>query len=308
MNDNVSSIRNVSDTAVWVAMYRARESERPGALFRDPYARRLAGERGEQITREMHNQDKNEWAYVIRTLLVDAIIRERLAEGVDTVINLAAGLDSRPYRMELPPSLHWVEVDLPDILSYKEAILDYERPKCRLDRVALDLSDGEKRRALFKRLGAESKKTLIISEGLLIYLGADEARSLAVDLAHQPSFRWWTFDIASPGLLKLMQKEVGAALDRANAPLKFAPLEGPWFFEPTGWKVIDVRGSLKNAAKVLKLPLMLRFFALFPERQRAGNQPWAGTCLLENGKGSREEGRRHTRSMVFPQGESSSEG
>jgi methyltransferase (TIGR00027 family) len=283
MNES-SFIRNVSDTAVWVAMYRARESERAGALFHDPFARRLGGERGEQITREMKSQDKNAWAYVIRTLLVDAFIRERLADGADLVVNLAAGLDTRPYRMDLPPSLHWVEVDLPDILSYKESILDYERPKCRLDRVALDLSDGPKRRALFQRLGADSKKALIVSEGLLIYLGADEARGLASDLADQASFRWWVIDIASPGLLKMMQKQVGATLDRANAPLKFAPAEGPWFFEPTGWKVIETRGSLKSAAKVMKLSPLLRLFALFPDNPRAGKGIWAGTCLLENGK------------------------
>jgi methyltransferase (TIGR00027 family) len=284
MSGNDSSIRNISDTAVWVAMYRARESERPGALFHDPYARRLAGERGEQITREMKNQDKNAWAYVIRTLLFDAFISERLADGVDMVVNLAAGLDTRPYRMDLPASLHWVEVDLPDILSYKESILDYERPKCRLDRIALDLADGEGRRALFRRLASESKRALILSEGLLIYLDAGEASTLASDLSAHPSFRWWAIDIASPGLLKMMQKQVGATLDRANAPLKFAPAEGPWFFEKSGWKVTDVRGSLKHAAKALKLPLLLRFFALFPENQRAGNQIWAGTCLLENAK------------------------
>ena len=44
-------IRNVSDTARWVAFYRAMESERPDAVFRDPFARRLAGERGEAIVR-----------------------------------------------------------------------------------------------------------------------------------------------------------------------------------------------------------------------------------------------------------------
>lgn len=44
-------VRDVSDTALWVAVYRARETERPDALFRDPYARRLAGARGEQIAR-----------------------------------------------------------------------------------------------------------------------------------------------------------------------------------------------------------------------------------------------------------------
>src|SRR5437773_1190282 len=44
-----TAIRSVSDTALWVAMYRAYESERADALFSDPYARRLAGPRGEAI-------------------------------------------------------------------------------------------------------------------------------------------------------------------------------------------------------------------------------------------------------------------
>lgn len=38
-------IRNISDTARWAAVYRARESQRLDALFRDPFARRLAGAR-----------------------------------------------------------------------------------------------------------------------------------------------------------------------------------------------------------------------------------------------------------------------
>jgi O-methyltransferase involved in polyketide biosynthesis len=49
MSDTGPLIRNISDTALWVAVYRARETDRPDAVFRDPFARRLAGERGEQI-------------------------------------------------------------------------------------------------------------------------------------------------------------------------------------------------------------------------------------------------------------------
>jgi methyltransferase (TIGR00027 family) len=279
-----SSIRNISDTAVWVAMYRARESERPGALFSDPYARRLAGERGEQIVREMRNQNKHSWAYVTRTVLFDAFIRERVADGVDTVVNLAAGLDARPYRMDLPSSLRWVEVDLPEILAYKESILREDKPKCRLERMACDLADGPRRQALFQRLGVESKKALVVSEGLLIYFEPDQVRRLAADLSAQRSLRWWVFDVASPALKKMMEKEIGPTLDRANAPFKFAPADGPWFFEPAGWRVVEVRGALKNAVKIMKVPLMLRFFGLFPEQPRGGRQPWSGTCLLENTK------------------------
>lgn len=282
MSSGSSSIRNVSDTAIWVAMYRARETDKPDALFRDPWARRLAGERGERIWSEMRNQQSHQWAYTIRTYLFDQFVRERIADGVDLVVNLAAGLDARPYRMELPPSLRWVEVDLPELIAYKESVLAGEQPRCHLERVAVNLADAAARRELFARLGGAAKKALVLSEGLLIYLGADGASDLAIDLAAQRSFRWWAFDIASPGLMKMLRKQIGTKLDEADAELKFAPVEGPWFFEPLGWRVADVRGSLHSAKKLTKLPLMLRFFAMFPERQRAGNQPWAGICLLEN--------------------------
>src|ERR1700746_2099689 len=64
-------IRNISDTARWVAVYRARETERPDAIFRDPYARALAGERGEQIARAMPFGEQNAWSFIARTWAID---------------------------------------------------------------------------------------------------------------------------------------------------------------------------------------------------------------------------------------------
>jgi O-methyltransferase involved in polyketide biosynthesis len=59
-------LRDISDTALWVALYRARESERPDALFHDPFARRLAGRRGEEIARAMGERADRSWAFVVR--------------------------------------------------------------------------------------------------------------------------------------------------------------------------------------------------------------------------------------------------
>src|ERR1700676_5448361 len=89
-------IRNVSDTARWAAVYRARESERPDALFRDPFARRLAGARGEQIAEGLPFSNRATWSWVTRTYLFDQYITEQLKQDVDMVVNLAAGLDARP--------------------------------------------------------------------------------------------------------------------------------------------------------------------------------------------------------------------
>src|SRR5882724_9127046 len=149
MTEPKAPVRNVSDTARWVAYFRARETQRPDALFRDPYAERLAGERGFEIARTLPDGNKHEWAWVARTHLFDEFVSREVEQGADLVLNLAAGLDARPYRMQLPAELRWIEVDLPDIIPYKEEILANEKPRCRLERLALDLADEQARRRLF---------------------------------------------------------------------------------------------------------------------------------------------------------------
>lgn len=275
-------IRNISDTARWVAVYRARESERPDAIFRDPYARRLAGERGAEIARKLPDMTSNDWPWTARTWLFDHFISSRVGEGADMVVNLAAGLDARPYRMDLPPSLQWIEVDLPGILEYKEEVLRDAKPVCSLERVALDLSDAGGRRALFERLGKRSGKAVIVSEGLLIYLSADEVGSLAADLAAVPSFHHWVTDLCSPGLLRMLEKKWGKHLSGAGAPFRFAPPEGPPFFARYGWNPVDVRSMMKTAGHLQRLPFLLRLLAKLPDSKGVqGSRPWSGVVLAE---------------------------
>src|SRR5690349_17472250 len=115
------AVSHVSDTALWVATYRAMESERPDALFHDPYARLLAGERAETILATLPKAKTWAWPMIVRTAVLDQLILEAVErKGVDTVLNLAAGLDARPYRLALPPELRWIEVDFPDVIAYKQ--------------------------------------------------------------------------------------------------------------------------------------------------------------------------------------------
>lgn len=274
-------IRNISDTALWVAIYRARENDRADAVVHDPLARRLAGERGEQIARSMPFSEKHSWSYVARTWRVDRMVEAQVRDGADMVINLAAGLDARPYCMDLPASLKWVEVDLPPMIDYKSDILHAEKPPCNLERVGLDLSDVEARQKLFQRLGSEARKALVISEGLIVYLTRDQVSALARDLAAQRSFQTWVVDLCSPGLLKMLQKNLPALQDAGSA-LKFGPEEGPEFFVPSGWKPVEVYSLLHTAARLKRLPtLLMRLFALFPESNgRQGSRPWGGVVRL----------------------------
>lgn len=274
-------IRNISDTALWVAVYRARESERPDAVFHDPLARRLAGERGEQIAHSLQFGESGAWPFIARTWLIDKIIAEQVRQGTDTVINLAAGLDSRPYRMELPGSLRWIEVDLPPMIDYKEQLLRGEKAVCHLERFRLDLSNVNARRELFTELGRRGKKALVLSEGLVVYLTRDEVGTLAGDLVEPPSFQNWVLDLTSPGLVKILQKNFGTPLAAAGSAFKFGPEEGPGFFVPFGWQPVEVHSLLKTAARLRRLSWAMRLVALLPQSSgRQGSRPWGGICLF----------------------------
>ncbi len=276
------TVRNISDTARWAAYFRAQETARPDALFRDPYAERLGGQHGVDIANTLPEGNKHSWAWVARTYLFDQLITQELQQGVDLVLNLAAGLDARPYRMPLPASLQWVEVDLPEILSYKEEILANEKPHCKLERIRLDLSDANARRPVFADLNRRAGKILVLTEGLLIYLSAEEVAALAKDLAANAHFQRWLIDLTSPGLLKMMQKTAGKHLSQVGAPFKFAPPEGPDFFKAHGWTPMEVKSLLKAAAQFKRPPFLLRLLARLPEKKRpAGNQPWSGVCLFQ---------------------------
>ena len=276
-------IRNIEDTALWVAVYRAEESERVDAVFQDPYARMLAGDRGQKIVEAMESGRKHSWSFISRTYLFDEFILQHVADGYDMILNLASGLDTRPYRLTLPSTLIWIDVDLPEMVHYMQIMMANQKPHCEHERIALDLSDRVNRLSVFKGLGRRGKKILIVSEGLIGYLDESEAGALAYDLSHEKSFRHWVIDIMSPGLLPLVRQEMGSLLDDANAPLKFAPEEGEDFFRLFKWKPVISKSKLKTAAKLNRLPVEMMAFSKLQEPEGLkGTFPWSGVCLFEN--------------------------
>jgi len=271
-----SPVSNVSDTARWVAVYRAWESARPDALFHDPYAGMLAGERGRAIAAHVPRQARSGWPLVARTRLIDGLVLAAIAHGCDCVVNLAAGLDTRPYRLDVPASLRWIEVDLPTLIEEKEQLLGDARPRCELRRMKVDLADAQARAAALSDALGTSTRALVVTEGLLVYLDEKQVRELAVDLCAQAGIRWWVVDLASPELIEMMGRAMGPHL--ANAPMKFAPANGVAFFEALGWSVEVVSSIVHAAARFRRLPMFLRIFALFPEPdpRKLGRARWSG--------------------------------
>jgi len=219
---------------------------------------------------------------VARTYLFDQILQKEIADGADLIVNCAAGLDARPYRMQLPPTLQWIEADLPDMLSYKTELLANDKPTCQLERIAVNLADINERRRFLAGIANRGKRGVVLTEGLLIYLSTEEVAQLAEDLSGVASLQRWILDMHSPRLLAMMQRRTGKALEKVGASFKFGPAEGPEFFRSHGWTPVQIEGLLHTAARFKRPPLLLRLIARISDVRRwKANRPWAGACLLQ---------------------------
>jgi len=236
-------LEDVSDTGRWVAFLRALESERQDALFRDPFARQLAGERGRRIAEGMPappgaRPGPSAFASLlaVRTRVFDEMILASIETiRADAVLNLAAGLDARPYRLALPPSLVWIETDRKEVLDAKARVLENAKAACIVERLALDLGNEQARRSAIDRVAASHARVVVISEGLLVYLDEAVVSSLARELRSRPSFRRWVLEGASPDAVKRNMRAWGEILAQAHAEWKFAPQDGLEFFRLQGW-------------------------------------------------------------------------
>lgn len=279
-------IQHVSDTSFWIAAYRAMESERPDALFRDPLAKVLSDGRGEAIAREMGGGERMSWMVPIRTIVIDEFIRDGIRKGVDTVLNLGAGLDTRPYRLEVPENLRWIEVDFPHVIDYKTRRLGGEPAKCDLERISLDLAKADERERLFANIGAKSARVLVLTEGVVPYLSNEAVEDLAADLFAQRSFKFWVTDYFSKTILKYRKRQKMFRKLDAHAPFLFDPENWEKFFADAGWNVAEMRYIFEEGVRRGRPPPAPAWparllFRLMPAEKRAEIARMMGYALLE---------------------------
>ena len=250
---NNSEINDVTDTAIWVAAYRAQENERKDAIVKDPFASLLIGADGIKVATRTQGSRYTAWSVIIRTFIIDQFILKLVNKDVDTVLNLGAGLDTRPYRLQLPSTLRWVEVDFPQIINHKEEKLKAENPVCHLERVRLDLSLEEERNIFLKKISNESNNVLILSEGVLPYLSNDYAKSLADALKSFDNFSYWITEYYSPEILNFLRTPKRIK-QMKNAPFQFYPENWFKFFKDSGWNEVETKYFGIESDKIGRTP------------------------------------------------------
>jgi len=130
--------------ALWKLLVRMREKSTPGIV-------------GGIICRTRYSDD----------LLIDAI-----REGIDTVVNLGAGMDSRPFRIPGIENILYFELDLPEVMKFKKSIVTRKLGGIphNLSLVPVDFSSQEPGEEWKKAGYNPSSRTFFIWEGVTQYL------------------------------------------------------------------------------------------------------------------------------------------
>jgi methyltransferase (TIGR00027 family) len=271
------SIQHISDTAFWIAGFRAQETERKDAVFKDTLAKKLSGEKGLQMVAETPHSAAMAFAMVARTVAIDRHILSAVSQGIDAVINLGAGLDTRPYRLNLPTQLKWIEVDFTGLVNYKNEKLATDNPVCQLKRIAANLSDDTERRHLLSKLGSEVKKALVITEGVIGYLTNDQAAKLSKDIFSIPSFAFWVQDYAQGKMKNHRRSKDMVKKMVKHTPIQFRSADPISFFGEHGWRLKENIFILDEADMIGRsMPMMFPWNILIklPAVRQLGNKTY----------------------------------
>jgi methyltransferase (TIGR00027 family) len=233
-------MEGVALTSLWVAAVRAEETDRPDGLFRDPFARRLAGDEGFRVVRSVEAMAApvRPPSLQIRTRFLDDEILGAVGTGIRQVVILAAGMDARCYRLDWPAKTTVYEVDQPHVLEYKANKLEGESPRCERRTIGIDLRHDWP--AALAGAGFDAHRpTLWLAEGLLHYLQERDALGLLTRVS----------ELASPESVLLFDiigrsafgspwvKYMFEFVEKLGAPWVFGTDEPEALLEPLGWDV-----------------------------------------------------------------------
>jgi methyltransferase (TIGR00027 family) len=183
------SLSGVSKTALGVARIRAGESRRPDRLFEDPYAAAFVAAMPDAYAGVQRSDAQRAVGaalalhVVIRTKFYDDYLLGATAAGCRQVVLLAAGLDTRAFRLDWPAGIRLFEVDLPEVSAFKQRVLDdtAAAPRCERHAVVADLTTDW--RTPLAQAGFDAAvPTAWLVEGLLVYLTRDDAAQLLTDV------------------------------------------------------------------------------------------------------------------------------
>ena len=233
----------IATTGLYTAMIRARESARPDRLFSDPFSEALAGPQGGDVLAWMEDRCpgvSDHQVIPIRTRFFDGTLERILGEsGVDQLVVLAAGMDTRALRLPLRPDLALFELDRPEVLDLKAARLAQCNavPHCRRIPIPVDLG-GDWSAALLGGGFDRQRPAVWLVEGLLHYLTNDQVHRVLGTLSRLAvTGSWLLTDVVGHSFLTSPHVAAFLAMMAANgSPFRFGTDQPEDLIRLHGWR------------------------------------------------------------------------
>lgn len=234
-------LKGVAKTSLLVAAMRAEESklnESEGRLFLDPYAELLAGAEGLALKEKAIAAVGNQPAIAVRTAYIDEKFNNAINAGIKQFVIIAAGMDSRAYRLNFSPDTNVFELDQPEVLKYKSEKLINAQSKCQRIEIAVNLIEEWQNKLLVAGFN-KNEKTLWNVEGLLMYLNESEVITLIQRINSLASTEdIMLFDIFTRIMLDApFMKTNLEFLANLGAPWLFGTNDPEEFMHKLGWSV-----------------------------------------------------------------------
>jgi methyltransferase (TIGR00027 family) len=230
--------RPVALTAQFTAKARAIESQRADALFHDPWADSFAGRAGNMwLTRQQ--SDSPGLPLILRTRFYDDFFAARVGDAsLRQVVLLAAGYDTRAYRLEWPEGTRLYEIDQPAVLARKEGLLQRAgaTPRCERVVIGADLASDWAASLLAGGFMRE-RPSIWLLEGLLMYLTQAEAETTITAITRLTSQGSWIgMDLLnSATLTSPWTRERLARLAQRGMPWQFGVDDPRAWLAPLQW-------------------------------------------------------------------------
>jgi methyltransferase (TIGR00027 family) len=242
---------SVSATAYYCAGTRMLDALRPDSLLNDNYAARFMGDDGLSIFEKFRHLAIPIGAHQVSCYLIDEAIRAKLKANPDMpVVLVGAGFDSRAFRI---PGGRWVEIDEQPIIERKNAIAPAASCPNPLQRIAISFHD-ERLSDVLAPLATDAP-TLVICEGVSMYLEAADIDNLARSLAAAFPTHWLYIDLMSRGFARTFAKgmsRVLASIGTAFSSLETDPLG---HFRRLGYSVEAAHSLMPAAFARRRVPL-----------------------------------------------------
>ena len=282
----------ISHSAYWLAHCRALESRSDDPLFLDDFAHLFLKPESSELIQGFKAspsyQTFKNGAQIRARLIDNQILKILNKKVVKQVLNLGAGYDTRPFRLKISNSIKWIELDKPKLLSHKNSILPAHKAKCDLLRIPIDFLDSISLDRFIRTVPDKDLPTLVISEGLLVYLNNETVSSNFKILGRNDFIKFWITDLATDKIYNYRNPGDQDNLSSLVNQMKFTSFPKSPFFKKNGWKVKKAHDmaieGLKLGRPLISRPLGFKQSSLAEELESLNNANLAYVIVLEKNR------------------------